>query len=387
MITGNRSGKRLRIAFLSMSDPHDRRSWSGSLYFMKEALQRNVGEVDCIGPIHSKLELLGRMLAKLSLVVFSRKYDYKRSRWISRRYGRIAYDQLSRKQFDVVIAPAASTALAYLPKTKIPVISVSDATFSSISGCYGKFSDYLPSSLQSGNDISIRTLQRADIVVWASQWAADSARDDYGIDVKKMHVIPFGANIEKPPEVKEIQGRVNSGKCRLLFVGVDWERKGGEIAFETLVSLEESYGICAHLTVCGCTPPDHFKHERMRVAGFLNKNDPAQYEQLLQLFKESDYLLLPTRHECFGVVFCEASAFGLPSITTNTGGVPSVVNEGKNGFLLPFSARGDAYARVIHAIESVPGKYEVLVSSTRAEFDGRLNWDVWAAKVQQLIEL
>src|SRR5205085_12222674 len=140
--------------------------------------------------------------------------------------------------------------------------------------------------------------------------------------------------------------RKKSEQCRLLFLAVGWARKGGDIAFETLLKLEE-LGIQAELIVCGCTPPKGTAHKRMRVIPFLDKNDERQRKELEQLLMAADFLLVPTRSDAYGLAYCEASAFGLPVITTRTGGVPEVVRDGENGFLLPYEARGAAYAEVI----------------------------------------
>ena len=155
--------------------------------------------------------------------------------------------------------------------------------------------------------------------------------------------------------------------------------------FETLLCLEEKYGIKAKLTVCGCHLPEGVEHERLTSVGFLDKRVPAQAEQLSQLFIETDYLLLPTRKECFGVVFCEASAYGVPSISTDTGGVAGVVAEGRNGFLLPEAARGDEYARVIAGIEADDNSYRMLCRSSRKEYEEHLNWDMWSRRLQSLL--
>jgi glycosyltransferase involved in cell wall biosynthesis len=170
----------------------------------------------------------------------------------------------------------------------------------------------------------------------------------------------------------------------LLFLGVEWQRKGGDITFETLLKLEE-IGIPAELVVCGCTPPKEFSHERMRVIPFLNKNDESQRKELERLLMMSNFLLLPTRSDCVPMVLAEANAFGLPVITTNTGGVPEVVREGENGFLLPLDARGDAYAEVIAKAYRDDQYYSELVRASRAAFDNRLNWDAWGVSVKNIL--
>jgi glycosyltransferase involved in cell wall biosynthesis len=61
----------------------------------------------------------------------------------------------------------------------------------------------------------------------------------------------------------------------LLFVGRDWSRKGGDIAFKTLISLCER-GVDAELVIVGSTPPPEIKHEKLRVIPYLDKNVPQQ---------------------------------------------------------------------------------------------------------------
>ena len=172
--------------------------------------------------------------------------------------------------------------------------------------------------------------------------------------------------------------------CRLLFLGVDWDRKGGDIAFETLLKLEK-LDIEAELIVCGCTPPEGVIHERLKVIPFLDKNDERQRKKFGQLLLSVDFLLVPTRAEAYGLVFCEASAFGLPVIATNTGGVSEIVKEGENGYLLPYAARGEAYAEVIAGLYRDEERYAELVRTSRASFEERLNWDAWGIAVKHIL--
>src|SRR5947208_5681106 len=144
-------------------------------------------------------------------------------------------------------------------------------------------------------------------------------------------------------------------------------------------------GIAVELIICGTTPPSEFAHERMRIIPFLDKNDGRQSMEIENLYAMSDFLLVPTRCDAYGHVFCEASAFGLPSITTNTGGVPEVVRNGENGYVLPYSARGSEYAQIIAEIYQDDQRYTALVQSSRAAFESRLNWDTWGRAVKDVL--
>lgn len=59
--------------------------------------------------------------------------------------------------------------------------------------------------------------------------------------------------------------------------------------------------------------------------GFLDKEDKKDYRKYLDAWKKVNILLLPTRAECAGIVFNEASAFGVPSLSVDTGGVADYV--------------------------------------------------------------
>jgi glycosyltransferase involved in cell wall biosynthesis len=170
----------------------------------------------------------------------------------------------------------------------------------------------------------------------------------------------------------------------LLFLGVSWENKGGNIAFDTLLALLQS-GIDATLTVCGCVPPDELHHPKMKVIPFLNKNDAQQKKALDQLFIMSDFLILPTRFDCTPIVFCEAGAFGLPCIAPITGGIASVITEDVNGFLVPYDASGSTYAEKIKAVYTDEKKYSDLVISSRNNYERQLNWNSWAERIKEAL--
>ena len=94
---------------------------------------------------------------------------------------------------------------------------------------------------------------------------------------------------------------------------------------------------------------------------------------------------MPTEFDAYGIVFCEASAYGVPSIATDVGGVRQPIREGKNGFLLPPDATGFDYAEKIRTVFSDRESYIKLRVSSRYEFETRLNWDVWGEKVNKIL--
>lgn len=378
------SDKSPHIAYISLGDPHDRRPWSGGIWSMARALERHAGRVTCLGPADERLEVrIGSKIASLVRRVTGKRYAYQHSLFWARRRARFFERKLAGGQFDVIFAPAASSILAFL-ETAVPIISLSDATFAALCGYNEDFCDLLESSVRSGNELEKRTLGKSARAVYPSRWAADSAVRDYGMAPERVVVYPLGANIDDPPTRDEVLARPRGDVCRLLFLGRNWPRKGGPIALDALIELERR-GIAATLTVVGCVPPLDTRHPRMEVIPFINKNDPDGRRRFRELLLSSDFLVLPTRMDCFGYVFAEASAFGLFSFATDTGGVPGAVRDGDNGCLLPFSAGGAEWAQAIAAQFSDGERYAAGRRQARAAFEERLNWDAWGERTAQLI--
>jgi glycosyltransferase involved in cell wall biosynthesis len=376
----------MQIAVVTSFDSRDRSRWSGTPYYMVKSLEKHCNSVAYVCPIISNYEILGKVINKFTRYFSKKKYDYKRSIFLAKRYARLIEKRILDVGYDLIFAPAGAPLIAFL-RTKLPIVLTVDTTFSLMKDYYPEFSNLVDVSIKEGYVIAKRAMERANLLLYPSKWAAESAINEYKVDRKKTHVIPYGANLEEDdiPEKSEILSERRHDVCRLLFLGVDWKRKGGEIAFETLVELE-NFGVSAHLTVCGCIPPKDFSSDRMTVIPFLDKNDWQQRARLTELFLKSHFLFVPTRSEAYGLVFCEGNAYGLPAITTKTGGVTGIVKDGENGFMLPIEARGDRYAKLIAKIFCDEQRYYALVKSSRAAFDTRLNWNVWGERVTSLIE-
>ena len=384
MLSTNGNHRRPRIAYLTQNDPRDRRAWSGIHYYMAQALQKHCGDVSYIGPIKSRLEKFRKLMALLSRKLIGKRYLQSHSLSLSKWVGRIAGQRIEQGDFDVVFAPAGSVCLAHL-QTKLPLIYLSDSTLALMSGYYPEFSNLSSRSFREANAVEQLAINNAQLLLFPSAWAARSAIKDYGADESRVHVAPLGANIDSWPSAEKAASHQTSATCKLLFVGVEWERKGGAIAFETLVALNRM-GFDSELTIVGCVPPKHFRHPKLRNIPFLNKNIPEQKQRLTDLFNEADFFLLPTRNECWGIAFCEANAFGLPVISTDTGGVSEVIRNGENGYLLPTSARGDAYAQIIAERFRDQVQYQSMRRRSRQIFEERLNWDAWGQAVSELVK-
>jgi glycosyltransferase involved in cell wall biosynthesis len=376
--------RRPRIALVTNEDAADKRSWSCSLYYIGKTLQEYCGDVTYINPLpYPEPPLMNKILAKSALTLIKKRYLHECNLALARHKAQIISQKLAQEDFTVIIAVASETAITYL-QTDIPIIFISDATYAQLVNFLPYYSRLLKRSIHETQVAEELAFKKTKAFIMSSEWASQSVIEDCHVSPEQVFTVPFGVNFDESPSFEIAENRKLSNPCKLLFTAVEWERKGGAIAFETLLKLEES-GIEAELIVCGCVPPGQLSHPHLKVIPYLDKNDTRQHAELEQLYITSDFLLLPTRADCAPNVFREANAFGLPVITTNTGGIASIITNNENGFMLPLEARGTEYAELIAGIYNDEERYGKMVKASRKAFEERLNWDAWGKAVRDIL--
>jgi glycosyltransferase involved in cell wall biosynthesis len=168
----------------------------------------------------------------------------------------------------------------------------------------------------------------AAITPW-SEWAAQSFLRDYGVPEQRIRIIPPGVDLAtwSVPARRHVHlGQEDAEPFRLLFVGADFERKGGPLLLDIFrQSLRETCEV--HLVTRANVPQE----SGVWVYRGFGPNEPG----LRSLYERCDALVLPTRADCFSMAAIEAMACGLPVITCPVGGIPEIVQHAETGFLVP----------------------------------------------------
>lgn len=301
--------------------------------------------------------------------------------------------------YDCIFSVGSVSAAAILETIGIPVYFYTDGTFRIMDGYYGNFSAW---DKKSKNYAEFYEQKAADIVnasggkvFVSSEWAAKSMINDYHVPAGQVEVLKIGPNglaTLSETEIKEIiQKRANSisEQIRLLFVGVDFERKGGK-DFLQLCQVMHQKGYYYHADIVGCNPaiPDEIRND-ITVHGFLSKKDAKNKKKIVNLYKNAHFFVLPTHAECAGVVFCESSSYGLPSLCYDTGGCSSIITNNKNGqvFKMEKEINMKPWADYICKIASDNAAYEALCKTSYDVYKNELNWDVIGKKMADSMEL
>jgi glycosyltransferase involved in cell wall biosynthesis len=374
----------MRLAYVTTYPLADRRQFSGLGHAIAQALARQDIALDVIDSLAEPLAPWFKVKQAVYRA-FGRRHLREREPFVLRAHARQIARRLNGNQCDVVFSPG-TLPLAAL-ECEPPIAFWADATFAGMRDFYPEFSRLSDASLRHGHQAEQAALTRCRLALYASDWAARSALAHYQVDPAKVHVVPFGANLQLQPAEDDVRAAIDARPrdvCRLLFLGVDWARKGGDAAVAVAAALNRR-GLRAELTVAGCLPPAPLP-PFVRALGFVRNTSPAEAARFNRLLAESHFLILPSRAECFGLVFCEASAFGVPSLATNVGGIPSAVRDGVNGQTFAPDAPAEAYADFIETLWRAPTRYRDLASSAFHEYQTRLNWDVAGRSAKQLIQ-
>lgn len=375
---------KLRIGFVCMDDAADVKSWSGIPYHLLYALREQGACVEVFSPLQSNFRLvLGPIKAAARL--FRRDIIFNHFPIALRSYAKQLKQRMQQRPVDVLLS--IGTPPWTLLDCPEPIIFFTDAVFHSMHGYYsGPFGRLTAAATRRGIWQEERALQRCTFGAYASSWAADVARKY--TQPEKIRVVCFGANMPVEHSAADVKRWIEvrltrlSHECHLLFVGVDWVRKGGRIAVEA-AGLLNKMGINTRLTVVGCQPSETLP-PYVNVLGFLNKQSSEGQTRLRELFRDATFFILPTQAEAAGIVFCEASAFGLPSIAFATGGVEDYVHEGINGVCLPLESTPQTFAKSIFEIVRDKERYTALSLGAFDEYQTRLNWNHAASLLMEL---
>ncbi|MGR4925910.1 glycosyltransferase family 4 protein [Bradyrhizobium sp. 187] len=380
-VAGNQVAR--RIAFATIGDSRDVKFWSGTPFHMSKSLADEGHEVVHIGPLNAPILPLYKAYSRVRRVFRSRGLSPFHAGSVVAQYAADSERKIRAAAPDVVFAPAGSTFAWSVPEG-IPLVYASDATFRLVENYHPNYRNLSRAARDIAERLERNTIARANLLLYPSEWAAQSAIRDYGADRARVHVIPWGANLDETPYRASVLAGRKPGPCRLLFIGANWVEKGADIAVRTLAELRNR-GVEAELVICGCTPRKPLTRDGLTIIPYLDKNDREQRKRLDQLYRDADFFLLPTRADCYGIVFCEAAAHAVPSIAPATGGVPCAIRDGETGILLPPNATKTDYATVIFEIFANPDRLARLRRSSRDAFEARLNWQTWGRRVSDLM--
>ncbi len=298
------------MAIASVGDPESPGTWSGVTAGVLGGL-RELGVATCpidvaLAPGLEQAMLVGAAAATVN------RFDAEGAALTMRVRSLRARRALSRTRVDGVIQIGTSFTL---PRA-VPFVTLEDMTLRQGASVHPVFSRMSSRGVEGWERRRGEIYARARVCTVASRWAAASLLGDYRMSPERVAVVGFGAT-----HAASVRERVWT-RPRFLFVGIEWERKGGPAVLRAFSRLRE-VNPDAVLDLVGGHPPIH--ERGVNAHGVLSRASDRDRKAILDLFARATCFVMPSLVEPFGIAYVEAASAGVASIGTSVGGAPDVI--------------------------------------------------------------
>ena len=195
-------------------------------------------------------------------------------------------------------------------------------------------------------------LGSADLITTNSRYTKKMIESRVGLS-SPCRVIPMGVNLHcTHPEKK------GSGGNNILFVGRLIEWKGIDTLIRSMIPVRKAIP-GSRLTIVGegsCRDSLERLVQDLRLADVVRFCGKVSDEDLKKIYESADVFVLPSRSyqglvmEGLGVVLLEAMSYGIPVIGSDIGGIPDIIDNGKNGYLFPGNDEDSLAGRIINIL-------------------------------------
>jgi glycosyltransferase involved in cell wall biosynthesis len=235
-------------------------------------------------------------------------------------------------------------------------------------------------------DLELEAASIADKVISVSARFQDEVMTEYRVPESKSWVVPNGINcnnFDGKIDCAEVKGRYDIG-CMdpvMLFVGRMASRlKGSDLIVEAMPGILEAHSEAKAVFV----GDGDFKmkcdkrSQELGVDGSCRFLGAKRGQELIDLYKACDVVVVPSRNEPFGLIVLEAWAAGKPVVVSDQVGCP--VNEWEDGLIV--SCTPDDIARGCSEIFRDFDRAREMGSKGRRKARCYFSWDL-AASIQE----
>lgn len=225
-------------------------------------------------------------------------------------------------------------------------------------------------------DMALQRTQNlaADGTIAFGNFVGEAFEADYGIPRERVTAIGCGPILRpsRPPQTDLDRYR----QRRILFVGRDWERKGGPLLLEAFAMMREVHPD-ARLTVAGV-------RDREIDAPGVRQIPFATGPDLERLFLEASAFCMPSACETWGLVYSEAAHLATPIVGFREWAIPDIVLDGITGLIAKERSAEGLAASLIEAFED-PEQLQAMGRAALVYARESLDWPVVLDRLQAAV--
>ncbi|MGD0942852.1 MAG: glycosyltransferase [Acidimicrobiales bacterium] len=236
----------------------------------------------------------------------------------------------------------------------------------------------------------------SDALLASCSVEVDQLVDLYGAEPDRVEVVPLGVDHAFFSPGDRTHARralgLGGGGPLLLFVGRIQPLKGADVALRAFMVLSRSIPNAQLVVVGGPSGPRgeaevetlHALVEGSSLAGQVRFVAPQPHELLSTYYRAADCCLVPSRSESFGLVALEAAACGTPVVAAAVGGLTTLVQHGRTGYLVD-DGDAEAYARFAAEICTDP-LLQAELGAGGASMASGYTWSITASRLRRLYD-
>lgn len=219
-----------------------------------------------------------------------------------------------------------------------------------------------------------RAYRHAAHIFTRSQAVRESIIREYGIAAEKVTAVGGGVNFVALPET----GRRPEREPRVLFIGKEFHRKGGDILLEAFaLARREIPGARLRMVTQGPLPAG------LPLEGVEVVPPTWERETIERFYGEAGVFVLPSRLETWGDVLLEAMAFGLPCIGVEGDAMGEIIADGETGLLVPPQDPAALAAALVRLL-CEPETRARMGRAGRQRVETQFTWDRVAARMSDI---
>ncbi len=319
--------KTKKALFITNVDEIDEHLWSGTGYHLYKALESEYIIDHFAAYINTRLFcFIIRMLRKFKLNLIASIIDLKIRTW---KYNR----KIKNSKFDIIFS-----LIVFVPKLKkqTKFYFFDDKTCSYLlKEVYPRKDFYVNSNFPFKKDelmffekIERKMFKKSAGIFLMGQYLLDFSKCYYNdVIYSKIHYTGGWVSNIKRLTSDEFNEKENA----FLFVGLDAYRKGLDLVIEAFLNVLKGNIILPKLYIVGAEPDIKLSNSNIICLGRLN-NDEVHY-----YFKKAKVFVMPSRFDCYGIVFGEALVNGCVVIGSNYLEMNNIINENNGYKVNPYS--------------------------------------------------
>lgn len=379
----------LHIGFASEWLKYRPRTWSGTPYSLWNALQHElvhpIYDLDASLPdirLYAHKILTGRVHE--GKLISKYRHTHLHLRPVEKKLHRLIAALPKKLDAILTIGDIGTT------NGKYPFYIYLDMTIDYVMENYGKFppgenmfSFYSYKNLLRRKTWQDRVFRECAGIFSMSKMMANHIINHSGVEAGKVHVVHAGNNMLKEHDeaigVKDVVVPLPDRKKRVLFVGRDFLRKGGDLVLQAFEYLVREYKSDIRLTIIGplrWPQPGSIPH-------YVDFVGDIPYDQVRSYYQQADLFCLPSRYEGFGLVFTEALSYGVPCIGRRAFAMPEIISHGVDGYLIEKDDPVELASLIVRTLED--DAMQARVKNNASQYRQYYSWNRVARDILTVI--